>query len=87
MTTTAWGLVALTVVGAAALLFAGVVAAREQAARPGRRARGVAPLVPWIGTLLVVVLLVRGAVVGAVVVAAAVVAHAALTRWRVTHRP
>ena len=74
--------IALVAVGAAAMAMATVVARREplpkRTGRPGR----LALLVPWAGSVLVVVLLVRGAVAGAVVVAVATLLHAAVMRAR-----
>lgn len=76
--------VALTVVGLAAMLAATAVARREPLpARTGGRSR-LSPLVPWIGSLVVVILLVRGAYAGAAFVALATLAHAGVQRWRAT---
>ena len=78
--------IVLVTVGTIALLAAMVVARREplpsRRGRPGR----LSLLVPWLGSLLVVVLLVRGAVAGAVVVGVATLAHAAVTRARARSR-
>jgi hypothetical protein len=70
------------VVGVLCLVVATTVAARHEPAVRGRRMRGLAPLVPWLGGLLVLVLLVRGSTAGAVLVLLATVLHAALTRVR-----
>lgn len=74
--------VVLVVVGTAALLGATVVARREplppRRGTPGR----FSLLVPWIGSVLVVVLLVRGALAGAAVVAVATLVHAGVQRAR-----
>ncbi len=83
MSTVRAELVALALgVGIAALALATTVATRHEPAVRGGRVRGLAPLVPWLGTLLVVLLLVRGATAGAVVVGVATVIHAGVTRWR-----
>jgi hypothetical protein len=74
--------VALLLVGLIAMTLATSVSLREAPAARGRRARGLAPLVPWIGSVLVVVLLVRGAVAGAVVVGVATLLHAGIARLR-----
>jgi drug/metabolite transporter (DMT)-like permease len=74
--------VVLVVVGAAAMAMATVVARREPLpSRTGRPSR-LAPLVPWIGSLLIVVLLVRGALAGAGFVALVTLAHVGLQRYR-----
>lgn len=73
--------IALTL-GILAIAAATTIATRQEPAVRGGRVRGVAPLVPWLGSLVVVVLLVRGSFVGAGVVAVATVVHAGLTRWR-----
>jgi hypothetical protein len=76
--------VVLMVVGAAALLAATVVARREPLpSRTGRPSR-LAPLVPWLGSLLIVVLLVRGSVAGAGFVAVVTLAHVGWQRYRAT---
>jgi hypothetical protein len=75
--------VALLLVGLIAMTLATTVSLREAPAPRGHRARGLAPLVPWIGSVLVVVLLVRGAVAGAVVVGVATLLHAGIARLRV----
>lgn len=69
--------------GAAALAGATFVATRR-GAPDERTPRGtaLAPLVPWIGTVLAVVLLVRGSWPAAVVVAVATAIHAGVTRAR-----
>ncbi len=69
--------------GALALALATFVATRRGA--PDRRTpRGtaLAPLVPWIGTVLTLVLLVRGSWPVAVLVAGATAVHAGITRAR-----
>lgn len=81
MVRTDLALVAL-VVGALVIGVATTVAMRHEPAVGGRRLRGLAPLVPWIGGLLVLILLVRGATAGAVVVGLATVVHAVVTRFR-----
>ncbi|WP_052667307.1 hypothetical protein [Nitriliruptor alkaliphilus] len=78
-------LVAL-VAGAVVLAVATNVAMRHEPAVAGRRVGGLAPLVPWIGGLLVLVLLVRGSTAGAVVVGLATVVHAVVTRFRTVRR-
>jgi hypothetical protein len=76
--------VVLMVVGAAALLAATVVARREPLpSRTGRPSR-LAPLVPWLGSLLIVVLLVRGSFAGAGFVAVVTLAHVGWQRYRAT---
>jgi hypothetical protein len=76
-------LVALALlVGTLAIAAATTLAARHEPAVRGRRVRGLAPLVPWLGGLLVLLLLVRGATAGAVVVGTVTVLHAAVTRLR-----
>jgi hypothetical protein len=76
--------VALLLVGLIAMTAATSVSLREAPAPRGRRARGLAPLVPWLGSVLVVVLLVRGAIAGAVVVGVATLLHAGVTRFRMS---
>ncbi len=74
---------AALLVGIAALALATTIATRHDRA-PDRRRRwsGLAPLVPWLGGLLVLLLLVRGATAAAVVVALATVVHAVVVRLR-----
>jgi hypothetical protein len=79
--------VALLLLGLLAMGVATSVSLREAPAPRGRRARGLAPLVPWIGSVLVVVLLVRGALAGAAVVGVATLVHAGLARMRVSRVP
>jgi hypothetical protein len=69
-------------VGVLALLIATTVATHHEPAARGSRLHGLAPLVPWLGGLLTLVLLVRGATAGAVLVLVATVVHAVLTRAR-----
>jgi hypothetical protein len=69
-------------VGVLSLAAATTVASRHEPAVRGRRMRGLAPLVPWLGGLLVVVLLVRGSTPAAVIVLLATIAHAVMTRLR-----
>jgi hypothetical protein len=77
------GLVAVgLVLGIAALATATAIAMRHEPAVRGGRMRGIAPVVPWVGSVLVVVLLVRGSPVAAAVVAVATVVHAGFARWR-----
>ena len=74
--------IVLVVVGAAAMAAATVVARREPLpSRSGRPSR-LAPLVPWFGSLLIVVLLVRGSFAGAGFVALATLAHVGVQRYR-----
>ena len=74
--------VVLVVVGVAAMAAATVVARREPLpSRTGRPSR-LAPLVPWIGSLLIVVLLVRGSFAGAGFVALVTLAHVGVQRYR-----
>ena len=76
--------VVLVVGGAAAMLAATVVARREPLpARRGGPGR-FSLLVPWVGSLLVVVLLVRGAWAGAAFVAVATLLHTGVQRMRAT---
>jgi hypothetical protein len=75
-------MLALVVLGAAALGVATWLALREPAAAVGGRARATSPLVPWIGSALTVLLAVRGALAGAAVVGLATLVHAGLARWR-----
>lgn len=74
----------LVAVGFAAAAIALAVATSLAAGTPptarGGRARALAPLVPWLGGLLVLLLVVRGATAAAVLVALATVLHAAVTR-------
>jgi hypothetical protein len=75
-------LVALAI-GVATLAVAAWVATRSGAgAATSTRATGLAPLVPWAGTFVVLVLLARGAIAGAVVIGLLTVAHAVVTRVR-----
>ena len=74
--------VVLLLIGLIAMTMATSVSLREAPAARGRRARGLAPLVPWLGSVVVVVLLVRGAIAGAVVVGLATLIHAAVARFR-----
>lgn len=69
--------------GALALALATFVATRD-GAPDGRTPRGtaLAPLVPWIGTVLTLVLLVRGSPPAALIVAGATAVHAGVTRVR-----
>jgi hypothetical protein len=67
-------------VGVLSLAIATTVATRHEPAVRGRRMRGLAPLVPWLGGLLVLVLLVRGSTAGAVIVLIATVLHAVVIR-------
>lgn len=69
-------------VGVVSLAVATTVATRHRPADRGARLQGLAPLVPWVGAVLVLVLLVRGSVAGAVVVLLLTILHAALTRLR-----
>ncbi|MEX0836211.1 MAG: hypothetical protein WD010_08980 [Nitriliruptor sp.] len=83
MSTVRVELVALALgLGIAALAVATTVATRHETAVRGGRVRGLAPLVPWLGTLVVVLLLIRGATAGALVVGVVTVIHAGVTRWR-----
>jgi hypothetical protein len=72
------------VVGVVALAAATGAVTRRGTPPPRTRAAGAAPLVPWLGTVLVVVLLVRGSWPAAVFVAAATLLHAAVVRARAT---
>jgi hypothetical protein len=69
-------------VGVVALVIATSVATRHEPAVRGGRLRGLAPLVPWLGGVLTLVLLVRGSTAGAVLVLLATIVHAVLTRAR-----
>jgi hypothetical protein len=73
---------ALVVLGAGALGVATWLAVREPGPGPGGRTRAASPLVPWVGSGLTVLLLVRGALAGAAVVVLATLVHAGLARWR-----
>ena len=77
------GVLIAVAVGALALAVGTFVATRK-GAPDARTPRGtaLAPLVPWLGTVLTLVLLVRGATPAAVVVAIATAIHAGLTRLR-----
>jgi hypothetical protein len=80
--------ITLAVVGALVLGAAALVAAREPLER--RRAPGggmLQGLVPWIGSLLVVVLLVRGSLAGAAFVGVATLLHAGVTRALASRSP
>lgn len=81
--------IGLAVIGALALGAAALVAAREPLQRrSGAREPGMlSGLVPWIGSLLVVVLLVRGSIAGAVFVGLATLVHAGVTRGLATRSP
>jgi hypothetical protein len=68
------------VLGVLAIAAATTIATRHEPAVRGRRMRSLGPLVPWIGSVLVVVLLVRGSSVAAVVLGVGVVLHALVTR-------
>lgn len=75
-------LVAVTL-GALCLATATFVATRRGAPdRRTPRSTALAPLVPWLGTFLTLVLLVRGSFPVAIVVAIATLAHAGVTRAR-----
>jgi hypothetical protein len=66
--------------GIGAIAIATAIAARHEPDVRRGRVRSLGPLVPWLGSLLVVVLLVRGSSAGAVVVGAATLVHAVVTR-------
>lgn len=72
--------VAAVLAAAVALGIATSLAARSQPVARGGRGRALAPLVPWLGGLLVVLLLVRGSTAAAVTVGLATVLHAVVTR-------
>lgn len=72
----------LLTIGVLALGAATSVAVRQPATASDRRVSRLAPLVPWLGSGVVVLLLVRGAIAGAVVVGLATLAHAGVARWR-----
>jgi hypothetical protein len=75
-------------VGASVLAIATWLALREPPAGRGTRGRAASPLVPWVGSALVVLLAVRGAFPAAGLVLLATVVHAGVARWRalVSHR-
>jgi xanthine/uracil/vitamin C permease (AzgA family) len=74
-------LVAVAVfIGIGALAIATSIASRHEPDVRRGRVRSLGPLVPWLGSLLVVVLLVRGSPAAAVVVGAATLLHAVVTR-------
>ena len=76
-------LTALVIAGCLVIAAATVVAVRNPLPQPSGQGQRWAPVVPWLGTGLAVVLAVRGALAGAGVVALATLAHAIVTRWRV----
>ena len=83
----ATGVLIAVAVGALALAVGTFVATREGAPDAGTpRGTALAPLVPWLGTVLTLVLLVRGSTPAAVVVAVATATHAGLTRLRAVRR-
>jgi hypothetical protein len=67
-------------IGIGAITIATSIAARHEPDVRRGRVRSLGPLVPWLGSLLVVVLLVRGSTAGAVFVGAATILHAVVTR-------
>jgi hypothetical protein len=77
----------LVAVGFLALGAAALLAVREvrstRSAAPPRGPGPLAPLVPWLGSLLTVVLAVRGALLAAGLVLFGTVVLAVRTRWRV----
>jgi hypothetical protein len=77
-------LLAVALVVGVVALAAATWAVTRRDTPPRTRAAGAAPLVPWLGTVLVVVLLVRGSWPAAVFVAAATLLHAAVVRARAT---
>jgi hypothetical protein len=68
------------VLGIGSIALATAIAARHEPDVRRGRVRGLGPLVPWLGSLLVVVLLIRGSTIGAVVVGVATLLHAVITR-------
>jgi hypothetical protein len=78
--------IVLVSVGTVALLAAALVARREPLPARAERAGRLSMLVPWLGSVLVVVLLVRGAIACAVFVGVVTLVHAGLTRARASSR-
>jgi hypothetical protein len=74
--------VTLVVVGVLTLGAATYVGLREPLPGRGERPGRLSLLVPWIGSVLVVVLLVRGSFAGAVFVGVATLLHAVVSRAR-----
>ena len=74
--------VVLVLVGAAAMAAATVIARREPLPSRTSRPSRLAPLVPWLGSLLIVVLLVRGSFAGAGFVALVTLAYVGVQRYR-----
>ncbi len=89
---TDWPAWAATIaVGVAAIALGTLVALRLSPppgpvdGRRGRgRGRGFAPAVPWLGSVLVLVLLIRGSYLAAGMALLATIAAASVVRWRRT---
>jgi hypothetical protein len=74
--------VVLIVVGAVTLAAAALVGVRDPLPERGSPGRAVSVMVPWIGSLLIVVLLVRGSGAGAAFVGAALLVYVVVARSR-----
>jgi hypothetical protein len=72
----------LVIAGGLVIAAATFVAVRGPAPPPSARSQRWAPLVPWLGSGLAVVLAVRGALAGAAFVALATLVHALVARWQ-----
>lgn len=78
--------VLLLLVGVLSLAVATIVGRRTPAPAPGRRASVLTLLTPWLGVLLTVVLLGRGARSAALVVVLATAVGIGISRWRAVAR-
>lgn len=78
--------IVLVVVGTLTLAAAAVVGMRDPLPERRGSGRALAVLVPWIGSLLLVVLLVRGSWAGAAFVGIAMLVGAGVARSRARHR-
>ncbi len=78
--------IVLVVVGTLTLGAAAVVGMRDPLPQRQAPGRALGVLVPWIGSLLVVVLLVRGAFAGAAFVGVAMLVYVGVARSRARRR-
>jgi len=82
-----WGSAgALVAIGLATLGLATMLALREPVVGDGRRPPPAAPLVPWLGSALVVALAVRGSFAGAGILLLGTLVYTVRVRWRLRHR-
>ena len=82
-----WGSAAVLVaIGLATLGLATLLVLREPLVGAGRRPPPAAPLVPWLGSALVVALAVRGSFAGAGILFLATLAYTVRVRWRLRQR-